>query len=168
MHFYIYLKGQKTGAVKGSVTQKGREDSSLCHWYECGVQTPTDKMTGYAAGKRIHDPLKILKEIDKATPLIFQMACNNELLTSVVLKFWKVGTSKTGATGQETQYYTITLTNARINGVRQHTPEHASDAAGASRSTYEVEEVSFTYQKIEIAWTDGGITAMDDWEAPVV
>jgi type VI secretion system secreted protein Hcp len=30
----------------------------------------------------------------------------------------------------------------------------------------EFEEISFTYQKIEWTWTDGGITADDDWEAP--
>jgi type VI secretion system secreted protein Hcp len=27
------------------------------------------------------------------------------------------------------------------------------------------EEWSFTYQKIEWTWLDGGITASDDWEA---
>jgi type VI secretion system secreted protein Hcp len=167
MHFYVYLKGSKSGAIKGGVTQKGREDSSLAHWYECALETPTDKMTGYSAGKRIHAPLKILKEIDKATPLIYQMACNNEVLTSVILKFWKVGTGKIGTQGTETQHFTITLTNARINALRQHTPEHASDAAGASKSTYEVEEVSFTFQKIDMVWTDGGISASDDWESPV-
>ncbi len=32
----------------------------------------------------------------------------------------------------------------------------------------EYEEVAFTYQKIEWTWMDGGITAMDDWESPVV
>jgi type VI secretion system secreted protein Hcp len=31
----------------------------------------------------------------------------------------------------------------------------------------EREHVSFCYQKIEWTWMDGGITAMDDWEAPV-
>ena len=27
--------------------------------------------------------------------------------------------------------------------------------------------LEFTYQKIEWTWVDGGITASDDWEAPV-
>jgi type VI secretion system secreted protein Hcp len=31
----------------------------------------------------------------------------------------------------------------------------------------EYEEVAFTYQKIEWTWNDGGIMAMDDWEAPL-
>jgi len=28
--------------------------------------------------------------------------------------------------------------------------------------------VSFVYQKIIWTWTDGGITAEDDWESPAV
>jgi type VI secretion system secreted protein Hcp len=31
----------------------------------------------------------------------------------------------------------------------------------------DLETISFTYQKIEWTWVDGGITAQDDWEAPV-
>ena len=32
----------------------------------------------------------------------------------------------------------------------------------------EYEEIAFTYQKINWTWMDGGISAEDDWEAPVV
>jgi type VI secretion system secreted protein Hcp len=31
----------------------------------------------------------------------------------------------------------------------------------------EYEEIAFTYQKIIWTWTQGGITAEDDWESPV-
>jgi type VI secretion system secreted protein Hcp len=31
-----------------------------------------------------------------------------------------------------------------------------------------LEEVMMTYQKIQWAWNDGGITAMDDWQAGIV
>jgi type VI secretion system secreted protein Hcp len=29
------------------------------------------------------------------------------------------------------------------------------------------EEITLTYQKIQWTWNDGGVTASDDWEAPV-
>ena len=32
----------------------------------------------------------------------------------------------------------------------------------------EYEEIAFTYQKITWTWIEGGITAEDDWETPVV
>jgi type VI secretion system secreted protein Hcp len=30
-----------------------------------------------------------------------------------------------------------------------------------------MEDIQFTYQKIEWTWNDGGITAGDDWESPM-
>ena len=47
---------------------------------------------------------------------------------------------------------TVKLTNASISDRHEH---------GAT------EQISFTYQKITWTWIDGGITAEDDWEAPV-
>jgi type VI secretion system secreted protein Hcp len=167
MHFYLKMKGSKSGAVKGSVTQKGREDTSLCTWYQAGFETPTDDLTGQFSGKRRHKALRIRKEIDKASPIIYQMGVNNEILTEVTLLFWRVGHSKVGGTGQETQYYTIKLTNAAIQSVQQYTPDHAAGEQGQQRSTWEYEEIAFTYQAIDVTWMEGGITAHDDWEAPV-
>ncbi|MGH7298135.1 MAG: type VI secretion system tube protein TssD [Polyangiaceae bacterium] len=168
MMFYMYAKGTKTGDVKGSVTQKGRENSCLCSWYDMGVDTPTDKMSGFAAGKRIHRLFQVRKEIDAATPLFFQMATTNEVLKSVIFKYWRVGTGKIGTTGQETQHYTIELDNARIAALRQYTPEHQASETGNQHSTHDVEELGFVYQKITVTWTQGGITATDDWESPNV
>ena len=130
MHFYMTVAGTKTTNVEGSVTQKGREKSSLCTWFELGVETPVDDLTGYAAGKRRHQPVKIRKEIDKASPLLYNMAVNNELAKTVTLKFWKVGTAAIGATGAETQYYTVTLTNAQIRRRQAVHPGSLGSRAG--------------------------------------
>ena len=42
---------------------------------------------------------------------------------------------------------------------------NASVADDEQHGNYET--IAFTYQKIEWTWVDGGITAEDDWEAPV-
>ena len=47
---------------------------------------------------------------------------------------------------------TIKLTNASVSDYVQ---------------TDQNVQFSFTYQKITWTWVDGGITASDDWEAPV-
>jgi type VI secretion system secreted protein Hcp len=67
--------------------------------------------------------------------------------------------------GSEKQNYTVKLTNANISGMEVSTQEftHVENLAAAKT----IEKVSFTYQKIEWTWTDGGITALDDWEARV-
>lgn len=168
MHFYMYVKGQKSGQITGGVTQKGREGSSLCSWFELGVEVPFDVNSGLSSGKRAHQPVKIRKQIDQASPLLYNMAVTNELATSVILKFWKTGTPDVkGGSGSEVQYYTVELANATIHSVRQYTQDdHSTDARGQT-STWEYEEIQFSFQKITVTWTQGGKVATDDWESPV-
>jgi type VI secretion system secreted protein Hcp len=107
------------------------------------IVSPRDAASGQATGKRQHKPFTIVKEWDKATPLLLNALTTNENLTSVL-----IGLSKPN--GQ--QFATIKLTNAHLtdyqaNGLTEHW--------------------SFVYQKITWTYVDGGITAEDDWEAPV-
>lgn len=48
-----------------------------------GVTSPRDQATGQASGKRQHKPITIIKEVDSASPLIWQAAANNETLKTV-------------------------------------------------------------------------------------
>jgi type VI secretion system Hcp family effector len=64
----------------------------------------------------------------------------------------------------ETPYYTVTLVNAQIAKIRSYHPP-ATGTHSESRDTYEQEELSFSFQKIEFTWTGGGTTAQDDWNA---
>jgi type VI secretion system secreted protein Hcp len=59
------------------------------------------------------------------------------------------------------QEFTVKLTNATIAGIYQR---GEPDSTGAHHTFF---VVAFSYQKIEWTWNDGGITAMDDWEARV-
>ena len=165
MSRYLYVKGMKSGAIAGSVTQKGRENSSFVYTIDSKCAIPVDQHTGLSAGMRRHEPLTITKEIDQASPLFFNCCVTNETLSSVVVKFWKVGTIASGAQGAEEQYYTIELTNAHISEFRQFTPEHTGAEALSAKSTWDQEEIKFSFQKITLTWTKGGKTAVDDWEA---
>ncbi|MFI5161388.1 MAG: type VI secretion system tube protein Hcp [Sphingobacteriales bacterium] len=82
----------------------------------------------------------------------------NENLTTVVLKFFKVG-----ANGLATNFSTITLTNANISEVDQSVEKPAT---GAATDRPYIVKLSLTYQKIQIASNVGNITAQDDWQAP--
>lgn len=157
LNAYLTVKGQKSGTINGSVTQKGRENSILVFAYEHEVKTPVDAKTGASTGKRQHGVFKVTKELDKSSPLLFSAWVSNDNLTDVTLKFW--APSKTGA---ETQHFTVKLTNARIVGIKSSLPNTKDTELMKLPIT---EEISFTYQKIEWTWTDGGITSMDDWSA---
>jgi len=165
LNAYLKLKGQKSGEVKGSVTQKGRADSMMVIAYEHEIVTPRDVASGLPTGKRQHKPLMILKEIDKASPLLYSILVNNENISTWKLEFWTPQQKAAVGTGSEVQYYTIELVNANICQIDQFMLNNKNpDLTKYAPS----EKIFFTYQKITWTWVDGGITAEDDWEAPVV
>jgi len=166
LNAYLKLKGQKQGEIKGSVTQKGREGKIMVISVNHEIVSPRDAASGLPTGKRQHKPLVITKELDKSSPLLYNVLVNNENITEFELQFWtpQIG-GAVGGGGTEKQHYTIKLTNANIASINfrmlnNKNPELMRYA--------EYEEIAFTYQKIEWTWNDGGITADDDWESPVV
>ncbi len=112
----------------------------------------------------MHKPLTIIKEIDKSSPILYQILTQNENVPEFELKFWKPQSSAAGGVGSEVQFFTIKLTNANIANIREYMLDNKIPE---NMKIPPMESVSFTYQKIEWTWVDGGITANDDWEAPV-
>jgi type VI secretion system secreted protein Hcp len=152
LNAYLKMTGEKQGQIKGGVTQKGREGSIQLVSFSHEIVSPRDAASGLPTGKIQHKPLVIRKQIDKSSPLLALVLTNNERI-----KTWEMSVYLPTAKGTEAVAYTIKLTNASIASIRTIT-----DPDGNLH-----EEVSFTYQKIEWTWNDGGITAMDDWETPV-
>jgi len=164
MMTYCYAKGQKTGQIKGSVTQKGREDSVAVIAVSHSIVSPRDPQSGLPTGQRMHKPYVMTKELDKSTPLWYNMLCTNENLSEVTFKFWTPQIKAGTGVGSEVQHFTVKLTNANIASIdfRMANIRHPDLVKFA-----EYEEIALTYQKIEWTWNDGGITAGDDWEARV-
>ena len=162
LNAYLKMKGQKSGQVKGSVTQKGRADTIMVVAYSHEVVSPRDAASGLPTGKRMHKPITITKEIDKASPILYNILVNNELITEFELDFWRPSPSGSGA---EVHFYTVKLTNASICQMHEYMLDNK---VPENMKFPPMETVSFTYQKIEWTWVDGGVTANDDWEAPVV
>jgi type VI secretion system secreted protein Hcp len=165
LNAYLQIKGQKQGQIKGSVTQKGREDTIRVMAVDHSILSPRDPASGLATGKRIHKPFKITKEVDKASVPLYSALVTNENLPEWELRFWRPKTTSRSGSGVEIQYFTIKLTNANVVSIHLVKP-NTQDPNLHTFTDYE--EVEFTYQKIEWTWKDGGVTAMDDWESPIV
>jgi type VI secretion system secreted protein Hcp len=150
LNAYLKLKGQKQGEIKGSVTQKGREGAIAVIAVGHSIVSPRDPQSGLPTGKRMHKPFVITKELDRSSPQLYQMLATNENISELELTVFADKLAKT-------PLYTVKLTNANIASIDLVTP-----ATGPSQTV-----VTLTYQKIEWTWVDGGITAMDDWEAPM-
>ena len=77
LNAYLRLKGQKQGDIKGSVTQKGREGKISVIAANHDIASPHDAASGQATGRRVHQPFVITKEVDKSSPLLYNVLVNN-------------------------------------------------------------------------------------------
>jgi type VI secretion system secreted protein Hcp len=144
--------------IDGEATAPGYAKSIEVLSWSHSIVSPRDPASGQATGKRQHKPMTITKELDKSTPLLF-----SRLISNATIPFCVVTFLHTFPNGTAEPYMTITLTNAHVAGVDE---TKGDTRLATERHLGEYEEVSFTYQKI--TWEAiGGITAEDDWEAPV-
>jgi type VI secretion system secreted protein Hcp len=158
LNAYLSLVAQKQGPILGSVTQKGREGKILVIGVMHEIICPRDPASGLPTGKRTHKPFTVLKELDRSTPLLFNVLCNNENIASLEVQFWQPS-----PTGVERQHYTVRLTNANISAIHSKSPNNRYPKL---MRMPQYEEVSFTYQRIEWVWNEGHLIAGDDWETP--
>src|SRR5262249_43308469 len=163
LNAYLKLKGQKQGDIKGSVTQKGRENKIEVIAVSHSVISPRDPASGLPTGKRMHKPFVVTKELDKSSPLLLNLLTMNENVTTWKLEFWTPQIKAERGTGVEVQHYTIELFNANIASIDFIM---ANNRHADLMKFKEYEQIAFTYQKIQWTWNDGGIMAMDDWESP--
>lgn len=147
----VRMTGAKQGPFKAAQVTKTPGDIPG-FGFQFELHSPRDPATGLPMGKRQYTPITFTKELGAASPQIFQALNSNELLTTVEFDFVRSGTM-----GQQAVYYTVKLTNATVTSVRSYI-----SAAPDQRA---LEDVSFTFQKIEIEDKEGKTSAMDDWQS---
>ncbi len=102
---------------------------------------------GRAAMRRTNDPVVIVKPLDETSTFFVNAGASGETLTSVVFEFTRNVGSRTEV------FQTVRLTNAIVSSVRE-----INGNAGRS-----MQEVSFTFQKIEYSNKDGAAAAPTSW-----
>jgi type VI secretion system secreted protein Hcp len=116
--FLLTMTGTKQGKIKGSSTKKeGDLDYSQgmeCHGFNYNVMAPHGSQSGVASGRRRHQPVTITKEVDSASPKLWQALCSNETFKSARLQF-----AKPGSGGKSLPFRTIELINGAIVDIRQ-------------------------------------------------
>lgn len=98
-------------------------------------QTGSPRGGGGGAGKVNVQDFSIVKQLDTATPQLIELACRGEHVGSALLTLAKAG----GNGGQE--YLKIKLTDILVS----------SYSTGGSSSVMPAEQVSFSFQDVEIA-----------------
>jgi len=150
VHISMKVTGRKTGVFKGDdVASRRTSDLITVIAYQYELVSPRDPVSGLASGKRQHKPVTITHELGGSSPQFLNAAATNEVLTSVVIDF-----ARADASGKETLFYVVTLTDASVSDVRQST---SGDTV--------LEEVSFTFRKIEQDDKVAKTSFLDDWES---
>lgn len=133
---YMTITGSKQGQFKGKAMSEKLSVMTVLHDHAMAPRM--------AAGKPEHGSITIKREVDVASPKLFQALSTNETLSNVTIVF-----GDSGVPGKAVR--SITLSDATVTSDRK---------AGGS------ELITFEYSKILVMWTDGGKSATDDWEAP--
>jgi type VI secretion system secreted protein Hcp len=155
---FLTVTGNTQGEIEGSCTIKGHEKTMLIQALDHTIEIPKSPQTGLPTGKRIHGPLTLVKEIDKASPKLFQALTSGEQLSDVKLSYYRISPA-----GKEELYYTVELKNAIITHMKKFFPNCLDPV---SKTIGHMEEVAFTYETIIETWTPDGIEAQDSWNAP--
>ena len=151
---FVAVKGAKQGQFKGESTGAGQSDLIPILNFQNQVSVPIDQATGAASGKRQHSPVVITKQWGAASPQFFQALVTSEILQTVSITF-----SRRNSVGIEETFFTIVLTNAAVQAMRQF----VGTAPGLTDDTNTLDQISLTYQRIVITDTIAKTSVTDDW-----
>lgn len=157
VHLYMKANGSD---VKGESSQVslGRKDSIECLTYEQKVITAREAGSGMATGRRQYEPLKIVKRIDKSSPLIMKALVENAKIDAT-FKFFRPNPKGDGTTEQ---FYTVAIKDGRVASAKQLVPNTIEPATSTEPP---MEEVTFVFHTINWTFTDGGVSHEDTWSA---
>ena len=156
MTFYMSLTGTTQGNMsQGAGIQQGHEDEVLCQALDHEVYIPRDPQSGQPTGSRVHKALTITKVFDKASPKLYQALATGERMSDVTFKFFRISTA-----GTMEHYFTIKLGTAIIVSVKPWIPNCLDPV---KESFTHMEDISFTYTKIDWTWEIDGVASEDSW-----
>ena len=140
----------------GTLSNKAQENAIQIQEFELGIDIPTDPQSGQPTGRRVHKGARVVKYIDKSSPLLLQAIATGEQLASVSVQFFR-----TAASGAQEHYYTVTMNEASLVKCRPFFP----NALEADSTAYShMEELHFQYKSIEVTHELGGTSGTDSWD----
>lgn len=145
--------------ITGSNTKKGREDSSVVIEFDHKVYSPVDTQRGSVSGARVHAPLVIVKEVDKATPVLYQAACEGKTLPEFKVQWYRISPD-----GKEEPYFEHTLKNVKVASVEMLLPNTKDPA---KEKQVHLERLEVLYEQVSWAYLDGQIEFIDSWKDAV-
>jgi type VI secretion system secreted protein Hcp len=143
-----------SNGIKGSNPIRGREDSSEVVEFNHNLRIPLDAHMGTISGKRVHSPVTVTKEIDTASPMLYQACAEGRTLDALTVEWYRINDQ-----GNEERYFSHTLKNVKVAEIEAVLPNTKDPAK--ERLTH-LEKVSLMYEQIE--WRhEEGYEYLDAW-----
>jgi type VI secretion system Hcp family effector len=149
--FYVSVDASKQGSFKG--TSGPSKDGIPVIGYSFDFVSAPSTATGSAQTHATRSSVVVTKEWDATSPKFYQATLDREVLKSVKFEFVKPSPE-----GKEEAWYKITLTNATILEYKQYT----GLLPDGGTNTFELEDMTFTFQKIEVQDVESGTSATHD------
>jgi len=155
VHLTLKANGQD---ITGESTQHdhGRKDSIECLVFKDNVRTAREMGSRAAVGRRVHEPVEIVKRIDKSSPLLAKALCKNENIEAT-FKFFRPNPKGDGTTEQ---FFTVKIEGARVDSIERRSP-NAIDPAESKAPP--LETVRFVYHTISWTYVPSGAEYKDSW-----
>ena len=155
VHIELLANGEKIDG-DSTIESMDRADTIECLSFEDSVRTAREASTGIASGERTYEPLRVVKRIDKSSPLLAKALCQNEVIEAT-FRFYRPAPSGDGTTEH---YFTIEIQEGRIGSITRISPDVIDPASANAPPT---EEVTFVFGYIRWCYEPDGIEHIDHW-----
>jgi type VI secretion system secreted protein Hcp len=141
----MYLKMQNPDVTGEASDTDHKGEIEVVSW-SWGIQGSTDVATGKAAAKPKLTELRIVKRIDRSSPVLMQLAKNNKVTDVATLTLRKAGTT-------QLTFFKIELKKVRVTAVNLESANMPN-----SPSTDLVERVNLGFEQVTVTYTPQGTT----------
>lgn len=150
------IKGEISikGAVQGQLEGPRENGRSLLYEFRHKVYLPVETEGNYVQGSRRIMPFEAVKFIDKITPQLYSMICNNEECDEILVVLYKVEET----TGHEAEYFNFSFKEARIISVENWMPSVFDTNL---EEIGHLEKIKFLAKDITWTYLEGGVTFND-------
>jgi type VI secretion system secreted protein Hcp len=152
---HLELVGSMQGPILGSCDMAGREGTILAYNFDYAVKHAKVDYAYQSSSGRIHERVRILKEVDDSSTSLFRACCELETLTCT-FRFYR-----TTKEGKEENHYSILLERATITHFKTYTPTVFLKKNEPYRH---MEYVHFNFRNITLQNEINGALFQDSWK----
>jgi type VI secretion system secreted protein Hcp len=130
---FLAITTKRAGKIKGEASPLEHKEEIIVDGYSWGVSAASALGSSQATGRRSYRNLTVVKNIDSATTSLMSVLATNDEVKEAKLAMRKAG-------GGQRDYFTITLSNARVVSV--------DIECGADGNA--VETIAISFSKVQV------------------